>query len=272
MEAFPSALPHQVSSAVRILVPRDWMAKSTMVVVPPMAAAFVPDSKSSEEKVPPKGMSRWVWASTPPGRTRRPVASTISWPSGGMPERTSRMVAPSMRTSAGVVDSAVTTVPFWINKGILWASNWDGDDVPHSSKSGLSGPPGLFITGCLDHLDAVIYGADEGAEVAADAGGFVDAGEFCQGDGIAGAGEAFASVLIDALVGPVPAGGVAEAAADAGLWVDAGDDLIVEVEAAPVGDAVEGASAEVFDGSETLALHPLGELVLHAFDDAETVV
>src|SRR6185437_14906407 len=83
---------------------------------------------------------------------------------------------------------------------------------------------------------------------------------------------AFASILIDALVGSVPAGGVAKAAADAGFGIDAGDDLVVEVEAAPVGDAVEGASAEVFDRGETLALHPLGELVLHAFDDAEAVV
>ena len=34
MQALPSAFFHQVSSASRILVPRAWMAKSTMVVVP----------------------------------------------------------------------------------------------------------------------------------------------------------------------------------------------------------------------------------------------
>ena len=50
-------------------VPRAWMAKSTMVVVPPTAAARVPVSKSSAEVVPPKGMSRCVWTSMPPGMT-----------------------------------------------------------------------------------------------------------------------------------------------------------------------------------------------------------
>ena len=52
------------------------MAKSTMVVVPPWAAATVPLSKSSAEVVPPNGMSRWVWTSMPPGITSFPRAST----------------------------------------------------------------------------------------------------------------------------------------------------------------------------------------------------
>ena len=43
-------------------VPRAWMAKSTMLVVPPNAAARVPVSKSSADVVPPKGMSRCVCA------------------------------------------------------------------------------------------------------------------------------------------------------------------------------------------------------------------
>ena len=47
MQALPSAFFHQVSSASRMRVPRAWMAKSTMVVVPPNAAARVPVSKSS---------------------------------------------------------------------------------------------------------------------------------------------------------------------------------------------------------------------------------
>ena len=46
------------------------------VVVPPWAAAIVPDSKSSEEVVPPKGMSRCVCTSIPPGMTSFPEAST----------------------------------------------------------------------------------------------------------------------------------------------------------------------------------------------------
>ena len=57
--------------------PRDWTAKSTMVVVPPQAAARVPVSKVSEAKVPPNGSSMWVWASTPPGMTYLPVASMV---------------------------------------------------------------------------------------------------------------------------------------------------------------------------------------------------
>jgi hypothetical protein len=69
MQARPSAFFHQVSKASRMRVPRAWMAKSTMEVVPPNAAARVPVSKSSAEVVPPNGMSRWVWQSIPPGMT-----------------------------------------------------------------------------------------------------------------------------------------------------------------------------------------------------------
>ena len=47
------------------------------VVVPPKAAARVPVSKSSALVVPPKGMSRCVWTSMPPGRTYLPAASMI---------------------------------------------------------------------------------------------------------------------------------------------------------------------------------------------------
>ncbi len=45
------------------------------VVVPPKAAARVPVSKSSALVVPPKGMSRWVCTSMPPGMTMQPLAS-----------------------------------------------------------------------------------------------------------------------------------------------------------------------------------------------------
>ena len=46
-----------------------------MVVVPPKAAAMVPDSKSSAEVVPPNGMSMCVCTSMPPGITYLPLAS-----------------------------------------------------------------------------------------------------------------------------------------------------------------------------------------------------
>ena len=49
--------------------------KSTIVVVPPQAAARVPVSKVSEARVPPNGISMCVCASMPPGITYLPVAS-----------------------------------------------------------------------------------------------------------------------------------------------------------------------------------------------------
>ena len=47
MTALPSALAIQVSSPSRRVPPLDWTAKSTIVVVPPKAAALVPVSKVS---------------------------------------------------------------------------------------------------------------------------------------------------------------------------------------------------------------------------------
>ena len=50
-------------------------AKSTIVVVPPKAAARVPLAKVSHVTVGPITFSRCTWVSTPPGSTQRPVAS-----------------------------------------------------------------------------------------------------------------------------------------------------------------------------------------------------
>src|SRR5580658_147668 len=158
MQALPSAFFHQVSSASRILVPRAWMAKSTMVVVPPMAAARVPVSKSSLEVVPPKGMSRWVCASMPPGSNSMPEASNCSWPSGEMPARTSVTVAPSINTSAAKVFSADTTVPFLMRVPI------------HQIFPGLRRQ---MIFHAL-HRDAVLYWTNQRAEIAAHAFVLVD--------------------------------------------------------------------------------------------------
>ena len=69
MAALPSAFFAHVSSAWCSVWPRYWMAKSTIDVVPPNAAAMVPVSKSSADVVPPNGMSRCVWTSMPPGST-----------------------------------------------------------------------------------------------------------------------------------------------------------------------------------------------------------
>ena len=70
-----------------------------MVVVPPKAAAMVPDSKSSAEVVPPNGMSMWVWTSMPPGRTNLPLASITL--SAGIVSAVPMVVifSPSMNTS-----------------------------------------------------------------------------------------------------------------------------------------------------------------------------
>ena len=75
------------------------MAKSTIVVVPPNAAAIVPDSKSSAEVVPPNGMSMWVCTSMPPGSTYLPVASITR--SAGIVSADPMVVifSPSMKTS-----------------------------------------------------------------------------------------------------------------------------------------------------------------------------
>src|SRR6266480_3857357 len=105
----------QVSKAWRRVWPLYWMAKSMSVVVPPKAAAMVPVWKSSALVVPPKGMSRWVWTSMPPGITRQPVASitrpvfsTGSWAARAV------TLSPLMPTSAREVSVAVTTAPLRI--------------------------------------------------------------------------------------------------------------------------------------------------------------
>src|ERR1039458_5417916 len=115
MQALPSAFFHQTSRASRMRAPRGWMAKSTIVVVPPKAAARVPVRKSSAKVIDATGMSRWVWQSMPPGRTYMPVASmTLAAELAGMAARTSLMSSPSMRTSAAMVWVAVTTLPLRI--------------------------------------------------------------------------------------------------------------------------------------------------------------
>src|SRR3954454_20741732 len=97
--------------------------KSTMVVVPPQAAALGPVSNVSEAKVPPNGISMWVCASTPPGRPYRSLAAITrsTFLARSKPSRvdpgasTAAMVSPSISTSASAVPVAFTTVPFVIS-------------------------------------------------------------------------------------------------------------------------------------------------------------
>src|SRR5579864_679161 len=89
------------------------MAKSISVVVPPNAAAIVPVSKSSALIVPPKGISRCVCTSIPPGITRHPAASTtLPAFSIGSCAPMAETWWPLTPTSATQVSVAVTTVPF----------------------------------------------------------------------------------------------------------------------------------------------------------------
>src|SRR5262249_8075662 len=105
-----------VSSVSRSDEPFGCTAKSTREVVPPQAAARVPVSKSSAEKVPPNGMSRWVCTSMPPGMTYLPVASIDrSARPANEPvcagSSSATTVSPSISTSAADAPVAVTTVP-----------------------------------------------------------------------------------------------------------------------------------------------------------------
>src|ERR1700722_10811751 len=125
MAQLPSALACHLSSVASSEVPLAWTAKSMMVVVPPQAAARVPVSNVSTEKVPPNGISMCVCASIPPGSTYFPVASmTLSAASaagasaGGCPgspvrslASTAAIFSPATSTSASIVPVVVTTVP-----------------------------------------------------------------------------------------------------------------------------------------------------------------
>src|SRR6266850_3016697 len=81
-----------------------------MVVIPPQAAAAVPDSKSSAVRVPPRSRSRWVWTSTPPGSTWSPRAS-ISLAPGSRPSAMLAMRPCLMPRSATKVSVAVAISP-----------------------------------------------------------------------------------------------------------------------------------------------------------------
>ena len=77
---------------------------------------------------------------------------------------------------------------------------------------------------------------------------------------------------LDALVGAVFAGYVAELAADAEIAIDVGDYFVIQVEIAPVHYVGDGAGAEIFDGAVIVIVHVGAEAVGHVFYDAETVV
>src|ERR1700746_3480599 len=118
MAQLPSALACHLSRVASSDVPLAWTAKSTIVVVPPQAAARVPVSKVSTENVPPNGISMCVCTSIPPGSTYLPVAS-MTWSAAGAAspggvtsrEKTAAIFSPATSTSASSVPDAVATVP-----------------------------------------------------------------------------------------------------------------------------------------------------------------
>src|SRR5664279_3608958 len=125
MTALPSALACQASRPSRSDLPRDWTAKSTIVVVPPKAAARVPVSKVSLANVPPNGSSIWVWTSIAPGSTYRPEASIVSSAVIAAPARSepiAAIVSPSTSTSASWDPEAPTIVPLVIRVRIRLSS------------------------------------------------------------------------------------------------------------------------------------------------------
>src|SRR6266496_3743361 len=116
MAQLPSALACQAARPSCTISPVRCTAKSTMVVVPPQAAARVPVSKVSEAAVPPNGSCMWVCTSIPPGTTYLPVASITA--SAATPAASARpgansaaTVSPSTSTSIGCPPVAFTTVP-----------------------------------------------------------------------------------------------------------------------------------------------------------------
>src|SRR5882724_1105937 len=112
MAQLPSAFSCHLSSVASRDVPLACTAKSTIVVVPPKAAAIVPVSKVSAANVPPNGISMCVCTSIPPGSTYFPVASMTSSASESVPgAATAEMISPSTRTSATTAPVAETTVP-----------------------------------------------------------------------------------------------------------------------------------------------------------------
>src|SRR5579863_5914160 len=118
----------------------------------------------------------------------------------------------------------------------------------------------------LHHSDAALNRTDERAQIAPHTLVLDDAGN------AQGAVAIRLRVLLDALMGAVLAGDEAKVAADALGGVNGGDDLVVEVEVAPIGDVRDGAPLEFAEAGKALGIEILIEAVDHVLDDAEPVV
>ncbi len=130
-------------------------------------------------------------------------------------------------------------------------------------------------------------GTDQPTEIAADALSFVDARDAMRrsvavgclrtielsnrsdGGGRQSSGR---SGQMDALVGAVPAGDVAEIAADAFFGMNAGDDLVVQVQMFPLGDFRNRVTEEIADRRKAFCVHPIAQPIDHVFHDAVAIV
>src|SRR5512146_1012627 len=83
--ARPWARARRASRACASVSPGPGSTKSITVVVPPQAAAIVPLSQSSLERVAPTGISRCTCGSTAPGSTTKPSAGRVRRPARSWP-------------------------------------------------------------------------------------------------------------------------------------------------------------------------------------------
>src|SRR5215472_6611063 len=97
----------------------------------------------------------------------------------------------------------------------------------------------------LLHRDAVIHWADQRTQVAANAFVFDDSRHVDAHSVRILFAVARDGVRLDALVGTIFAGDVAKLAADAEITANLGDDLVVQVEVAPIADVRHGAAAKI---------------------------
>src|SRR6185312_13284112 len=76
----------------------------------------------------------------------------------------------------------------------------------------------------------------------------------------------------DALMRAVFAGDVAKIATDAELRIDFGDDLVIQIQIAPIADSLSRATDVFHSRGETFLAEVLRETVDHVFHDPEAVV
>ena len=132
MAQLPSALASAARGPARSASPLRWTAKSTMVVVPPQAAARVPVSKVSDGTGAAKGQFHVGVGVDPPGHDQapgrvdepRPFGEAVASCGPGAARATMR--SSSTRTSAAWVPVGLTTVPpeisvrTWGSFAVLW--------------------------------------------------------------------------------------------------------------------------------------------------------